>query len=89
MEKHLLYKFHIWKNAYHKVLIQFSVRMELYEIVWQEVSHIWKLYGTKFCSTRVITTKFYWEKCSTKFDEKVFSYSKSFRRSNSTDKTHK
>ena len=28
--------------------------MELYEIVWQEVSHIWKLYDKKFWSTRVI-----------------------------------
>ena len=33
MEKHLSYNFHIWKNAYHRVFIQFSVRMELYEIV--------------------------------------------------------
>ena len=30
---HLSYNFHIWKNAYHRVFIQFSVRMELYEIV--------------------------------------------------------
>ena len=52
MEKHLSYNFHIWKNAYHRVFIQFSVRMELYEIVWQEVSHVWKLYDTKFWSTR-------------------------------------
>ena len=33
MEKHVSYNFHIWKNAYHRVFIQFSVRMELYEIV--------------------------------------------------------
>ena len=33
MGKHLSYNFHIWKNAYHRVFIQFSVRMELYEIV--------------------------------------------------------
>ena len=53
--KHTLsYNFHIWKNAYHRVFIQFSVRMELYEIVWQEVSHIWKLYDKKFWSTRVV-----------------------------------
>ena len=29
----LSYNFHIWKNAYHRVFIQFSVRMDLYEIV--------------------------------------------------------
>ena len=52
MGKRLSYNFHIWKNAYHRVFIQFSVRMELYEIVWQEVSHIWKLYDKKFWSTR-------------------------------------
>ena len=51
MEKHLSYNFHIWKNIYHRVFIQFSVRMELYKIVWQEVSHIWKLYDKKFWST--------------------------------------
>ena len=33
MGKHLSYNFHIGKNAYHRVFIQFSVRMELYEIV--------------------------------------------------------
>ena len=33
MGKHLSYNFHIWKNAYHRVFIQFSVRIELYEIV--------------------------------------------------------
>ena len=33
MGKHLSYNFHIWKNVYHRVFIQFSVRMELYEIV--------------------------------------------------------
>ena len=33
MGKHLSYNFHIWKNAYHRVFIQLSVRMELYEIV--------------------------------------------------------
>ena len=33
MGKHVSYNFHIWKNAYHRVFIQFSVRMELYEIV--------------------------------------------------------
>ena len=32
--------------------------MELYEIVWQEVSHIWKLYDKKFWSTREITIIF-------------------------------
>ena len=52
MGKHLSYNFHIWKNAYHRVFIQFSVLMELYEFVWQEVSHIWKLYDKKFWSTR-------------------------------------
>ena len=31
MEKHLSYNFRIWKNAYHRVFIQFSVRMELYD----------------------------------------------------------
>ena len=31
MGKHLSYNFHIWKNAYHRVFIQFSVRMELYD----------------------------------------------------------
>ena len=54
MEKPLSYNFHIWKNAYHRVFIQFSVRTELYEIVWQEVSHIWKLYDNKFWSTRAL-----------------------------------
>ena len=44
--------FSYMKNAYHKDFIQFSVRMELHEIVWQEVSHIWKLYDKKFWSTR-------------------------------------
>ena len=33
MGKYLSYNFHKWKNAYHRVLIQFSVRMELYETV--------------------------------------------------------
>ena len=60
MGKHLSYNFHIWKNAYHRVFIQFSVRMELYEIVWQEVSHIWKLYDKKFWSTRVFEKNIYW-----------------------------
>ena len=50
MEKHLSYNFHIWKKAYHRVFIQFSVRMQLYEIVWQEVSHMWKLYDKKIRS---------------------------------------
>ena len=50
IEKDLSYNFHIWKNACHRVFIQFSVRMEMY--VWQEVSHIWKLYDKKFWSTR-------------------------------------
>ena len=54
MEKHLSYNFHIWKNVYHRALIQFVVRMELYEIVRKEVSHIWKLYDKKFWSTRVV-----------------------------------
>ena len=31
--KYLSYNFHLWENAYHKVFIQFSVRIELYEIV--------------------------------------------------------
>ena len=31
MGKHLSYNFHIWKNAYHRVFIQFSVRMKLYD----------------------------------------------------------
>ena len=31
--KYLSYNFHLWENAYHRVFIQFSVRMELYEIV--------------------------------------------------------
>ena len=30
----------IFKNAHPRVFIQFFVRMELYEIVWQEVSHV-------------------------------------------------
>ena len=47
-------QFSYMKNAYHRVFIQFSVRMELYEIVWQEVSHIWKLYDKKFWSTRAL-----------------------------------
>ena len=29
--------------------------MELYEIEWQEVSHIWKLYDKKFWPTRVVS----------------------------------
>ena len=29
--KYLSYNFHLWENAYHRVFIQFSVRMELYE----------------------------------------------------------
>ena len=52
MEKYLSFNFHIWKNAYYRVFIQFSLRMELYEIVRQENSHIWKLYDKKFWSTR-------------------------------------
>ena len=36
MGKHLSYNFHIWKNAYYRVFIQFSVRMELYEIVYDK-----------------------------------------------------
>ena len=47
----------MWKNAYHGVFIQFSVRMELYEIVSQEVFYIWKLYGKKFWSTRECNRK--------------------------------
>ena len=58
MEKHLSYNSHIWKNAYHRDFIQFSLRMELYEIVWQEVSLIWKLYDKKFWSTRVVRINF-------------------------------
>ena len=30
MEKYLSCNIHIWKNAYHKNFIRFSVRMELY-----------------------------------------------------------
>ena len=33
MEKHLTYNFHIWKNVYHRDLMQCSVRMALYGIV--------------------------------------------------------
>ena len=29
--KYLSYSFHLWENAYHRVFIQFSVRMELNE----------------------------------------------------------
>ena len=29
--KDLSNNFHLWKNAFHRVFIQFSVRMELYE----------------------------------------------------------
>ena len=32
MEKHLSYNFHICKNAYHRVFIQFSVLRELYDM---------------------------------------------------------
>ena len=31
--KYLSYNFQLWENAYHRVFIQFSVLMELYEIV--------------------------------------------------------
>ena len=31
--KHLSYIFRLWENVYHRVFIDFSVRMELYEIV--------------------------------------------------------
>ena len=55
MEKHIWFNFHILKNGYHRVFIQFSVCMEMYENVWQEVSHIWKLYDKKFWSNRVDT----------------------------------
>ena len=47
MEKYLSSNFHIWKIAYHRVFIQFPVRMELYESF-----HIYKLYDKKFWSTR-------------------------------------
>ena len=42
------------ENTYHShsFFIQFSVRMELYEIVWKEISHLWELYGKHFWSTR-------------------------------------
>ena len=60
MEKYLSYNFHIWKNAFHRVFIQFSVSMDLYEIVWQEVSHIWKLYDKKFWSTQVVSLNSIW-----------------------------
>ena len=53
MEKHLSYNFHLWKNVYHRDFIQSSVRMALYGIVWQEVSHIWELYDKNFRSSRV------------------------------------
>ena len=46
------YNYHIRKNIYRKDFIQFPVPMELYGIVWQEVSHTWKLYDKKFWSTR-------------------------------------
>ena len=46
------YNFHLWENAYHRVFIHFSVRMELYEIVWKEFSHLWELYDKHFWSTR-------------------------------------
>ena len=59
MEKHLSYNIHIWKNVYHRDFIQCSVRMALYGIVWQEVSHIWKLYDKKFWSTRVYHPSLY------------------------------
>ena len=32
-KKYVSYNFHLWENAYHRVSIQFFVRMELYEIV--------------------------------------------------------
>ena len=51
--KHLSYNFHLWENAYHRVFMQFSVRMELYEIVWKEISRLWELYDKHFWSTRV------------------------------------
>ena len=56
-KKNLLYNFHIWKNAYLIDFIQFSVRMELYEIVWSEVFHIWKFYAKKFWSTKIYKFK--------------------------------
>ena len=42
------------ENAYHRVFIQFFIRMESYEIVRQEASHIWKLYDKMFWSTRAV-----------------------------------
>ena len=34
MEKYLSNNFDIWKNAHHSDLIEFSVRIELNEVVW-------------------------------------------------------
>ena len=34
MEKFLSYNLQIWKNAYHRDILQFAVRMELYKTVW-------------------------------------------------------
>ena len=45
------------ENAYLIEFIQFSVRMELYEVVWSEVLHIWKLYDKKFWSMKIKNLK--------------------------------
>ena len=33
MDKHLSYNFNIWKKAYYRDFIQYSVLMDLYEVV--------------------------------------------------------
>ena len=42
----------------YRVFKQFSVRMELYEIVWKEISHLWELYDKHFWSTRETSSLF-------------------------------
>ena len=64
MENYLSYNFHLWKNVYHRDFIQCSVRMALYGIVWQEVSHIWELYDKKFRSSRAF--RLHLQPCKTK-----------------------
>ena len=51
--KPLSYSFHLWENVYYRNFIQFSVRMELYGIVWKDFSHLWELYDKHFWSNRV------------------------------------
>ena len=55
--KYLSYNFHLWENACHRVFIKFSVRMELYETVWKEISHLWELYDKHFWSTRDVSSE--------------------------------